>query len=174
MRRLAFLLVLLTAAPASAAIENYTITLDVAQATTALPGATGSGTGTATLDTGTNLFSWNISFSGTTGTETLAHFHKGAVGIPGGVVHGLPVGSPKVGSSTVTGAEATDINAGLWYVNIHTSHSPGGEIRGQVLLAPTTVPALSWWGLVMLTALLGITAGLWWRRSSIPATGFTT
>jgi len=164
-----FLLPLLSATPASAAIENYTIALDVAQATTAAAGAAGSGTGTATLDTGTGLFSWSISFSGTTGTETIAHFHKGAVGVPGGVVLGLPVGSPKIGSSTVSGGDATDINAGLWYVNVHTTHSPGGEIRGQVLLAPTTtVPALSWWGLLMLATLL-IAATFWSRRAVRPA-----
>ena len=78
-------LMLCTAPSAHAAIVDFSISLDVAQATTANLGASGTGTGTATLDTDTNLFSWNFSFSGLTGSEIGAHFHRGAAGVSGGI-----------------------------------------------------------------------------------------
>ncbi len=133
MRSLAVILALAVAPAAGAAIVDFSISLDVAQATTALPGASGGGSGTATLDTTTNQFSWNFSYGGLTGTETMAHFHLGAPGFPGGIVLPLPGGSPKIGGETVSGLQAADILADLWYANIHTDHSQGGEIRGQVV-----------------------------------------
>ena len=40
--------------------------------------------------------------------------------------------SPVEGSATLTDAQAADLVAGKYYVNIHTAANPGGEIRGQV------------------------------------------
>ncbi len=40
--------------------------------------------------------------------------------------------SPAEGSATLTDAQAADLVAGKYYVNIHTAANPGGEIRGQV------------------------------------------
>ncbi len=36
------------------------------------------------------------------------------------------------GKATLTAAQAADLTAGRWYVNLHTAKHPGGEIRGQV------------------------------------------
>ncbi len=156
------LVLVLSAAPAAYAVD-FSISLDVAQATTAFPGASGSGSGTATLDTATNLFSWNFSYSGLAGAELLAHFHIGAPGVPGGIELGLPGGSPKIGSATVDAGEAADILANLWYANIHTDHSPGGELRGQVVQAGGGVPLLPLPALALL-ALLLLGAALWLIR----------
>ena len=48
----------------------------------------------------------------------------------------LPLGSPKSGSATLEPEQVSQLLAGLWYINIHSTHSPGGEIRGQVLAVP--------------------------------------
>ena len=40
--------------------------------------------------------------------------------------------SPSVGSATLTGEQAASLQAGLWYLNIHTGANGAGEIRGQV------------------------------------------
>ncbi len=162
---LLMVLMLCIAPSAHAAIVDFTISLDVAQATTANPGASGSGSGTAQLDTDTNLFSWDFSYSGLTGTEGLAHFHKAPPGVPGGIEHGLPGGSPKIGSTTVDAGDAADILADLWYANIHTSHSGGGEIRGQVVQVGggEGVPLLPLPALALLALLLLGTA-LWLIR----------
>ena len=36
---------------------------------------------------------------------------------------------------SLTQAQAADLMAGRWYLNIHTAANPGGEIRGQVVPA---------------------------------------
>jgi hypothetical protein len=62
-----------------------------------------------------------------------------------GVRFGLPAGNPKVGSvGPLTAAFEAELNAGLWYVNIHTTFRPGGEIRGQVLTAPIANENATW------------------------------
>jgi hypothetical protein len=93
------------------------------------------GVGIVTLDTEKNLFTWNIFYSGLTGTEQMAHFHGPAsVGQNANAIITLSTGSPKIGSQVITDGQVADIIAGLWYVNIHTDVYPGGEIRGQVIL----------------------------------------
>ena len=44
-----------------------------------------------------------------------------------------PITSPFEGSATLTDAQAAELIAGRWYVNIHTDAYPAGEIRGQVV-----------------------------------------
>ncbi len=163
MRILLMVLMLCIAPSAHAAIVDFSISLDVAQATTAGPGASGSGSGTATLDTDTNLFSWNFEYSGLAGNEISAHFHLGAPGVPGGIEQGLAPGSPKIESATVDAGQAADILANLWYANIHTDHSAGGEIRGQVVQAGEGVPLLPLPALALL-ALLLLSSSAWLIR----------
>jgi len=94
----------------------------------------GSGSVTATFDTASKKLSWKGSVSGLTGPATAAHFHSGEVGKNGGVA--VPIaGADKgafEGSATLTDAQADDLMAGKWYVNVHTAANKGGEIRGQV------------------------------------------
>jgi hypothetical protein len=93
----------------------------------------GSGTLTATYDTGSKKLSWKGSYSDLTGPVTAAHFHSGEPGKNGGVVVPItPATSPFEGSATLTDAQAADLLAGKWYVNVHTDANKGGEIRGQV------------------------------------------
>lgn len=70
---------------------------------------------------------------------TAAHIHFGPIGKNGGVVHGLYNGSgafdpanPLSGTLTLNGQHLVDLLTGYYYVNIHTSANPGGEIRGQI------------------------------------------
>ena len=61
---------------ASAAIIPLQATIDGAQANAgAGTGSPGTGFATMTLDDVSNLFSWDISWSGLVGTETVMHFH---------------------------------------------------------------------------------------------------
>jgi hypothetical protein len=94
----------------------------------------GTGSVTATFDTASKKLSWKGSVSGLTGPATAAHFHSGEVGKNGGVavpIAGADKGSFE-GSATLTDAQAEDLMAGKWYVNVHTAANKGGEIRGQV------------------------------------------
>jgi hypothetical protein len=96
----------------------------------------GTGTAVVTYDTATKTLTWDVNFGGLTGPATMAHFHgPAAPGANAGVA--LMIGanptSPAKGSATLTDAQAADLQAGRWYINIHTAANRGGEIRGQVV-----------------------------------------
>ena len=97
----------------------------------------GSGSATATFDTQTRMLTWEVQYKGLTGPITAAHFHgPAAAGANAGVA--VPIGkagdaSPMKGTATLTEAQAADLMAGRWYVNVHTDANKGGEIRGQVM-----------------------------------------
>jgi len=95
----------------------------------------GKGTAELTYDSATKNLTWTITFDGLTGPAAAAHFHGPAeAGKNAGVA--LMIGqsptSPAKGSATLTDAQAADLIAGRWYVNIHTAANKAGEIRGQV------------------------------------------
>src|SRR5215471_13319878 len=63
----------------------------------------GSGSVTATYDTASKKLSWKGNVSGLSGPATL------------------------------TDAQADELMAGKWYVNVHTATNKAGEVRGQVM-----------------------------------------
>lgn len=145
----------LAATPASAVTILLTASLDGAQE---VPPVATPGTGTASIsyDTVSNLLSWTGSFSGLVGTTSAAHFHGAAApGVSAGVRLGITIplgvtaGSFGPSSATISEAFEAELLAGLWYLNIHTSFRPGGEIRGQVVPEPGTL-ALGALGLALL------------------------
>jgi hypothetical protein len=95
----------------------------------------GSGSVNATFDTASKQLSWKGNVTGLSGPATAAHFHSAESGKNGAVV--VPIaGADKgafEGSATLTDAQAEELMAGKWYVNIHTAANKAGEIRGQVL-----------------------------------------
>jgi|SRR5689334_2554062 len=129
---LAFAAAVAFAGPASA--EKLKATLD---GKTEVPANTSAGTGTADIDydAASKKLSWKVTYSGLSGPATAAHFHGPAeAGKNSGVAVAIPnaTTSPVEGSATLTDAQAADLLAGKYYVNIHTQANPAGEIRGQV------------------------------------------
>ena len=129
----------------------FTVNMDAAQE----PGGGGTGTGSGIVTVSGNQVSINVTFSGLTAPATAAHFH--AVAGPGtnaGVIYPLTVPNATSGTlnQTITLVEGTrgftiaqqlaQLRAGLWYVNIHSSFRPGGEIRGQVVPPQTAQGAV--------------------------------
>src|ERR1700737_1012722 len=101
------------------------------------PAVSSAGKGTADIDydPATKKLSWKVTYSGLSGPATAAHFHGPAeAGKNAGVAVAIPnaTSSPAEGSATLTDAQAADLVAGKYYVNVHTAANPGGEIRGQV------------------------------------------
>ena len=114
--------------------------------------SSGTGSATITFDTttsGGNVTAATVSFVAnltgfpSTTTVTLGHIHRGAAGVPGGVVI-----SANVTATTLTGGTTTlnlsnsspdlavvqDIlnNPSNYYFNLHSTLNPGGFIRGQL------------------------------------------
>jgi hypothetical protein len=121
------------AAPAFAEVQNYKADL---KGSSEVPPNQSAATGsvTATYDTDNKKLSWKGTYSGLSGAATAAHFHGPAdSGKNAGVALPItPNTSPLEGSATLTDAQAADLQAGRWYVNVHTAANPGGEIRGQL------------------------------------------
>ena len=138
---------LLTGALAVGAFGMLPMLAQAADATATLSAAsevppnasTATGTLEASVNKDSNLLTWTVTYSGLTGPATGGHFHGPAMaGSNAGVV--LPfsgsLASPIKGSATLTAAQMADLMAGRWYANLHTAANPGGEIRGQVMVAP--------------------------------------
>jgi hypothetical protein len=112
-------------------------TAETVQLKADLKGSTAAATGNATVtyDTASKQVTWRITYSGLSGIPTAAHFHGPAQpGANAGVAVPIPnvATSPLQGSATLTDAQAADLLAGRYYINIHTAANPAGEIRGQV------------------------------------------
>jgi hypothetical protein len=104
------------------------------------PGIASSGKGmaTASLDTTTKTLTWTVDYSGLSGPATAAHIHGPAdPGANAGIVVPFTgnLASPIKGSATLTDAQIAQLEAGKWYVNIHTEANKPGEIRGQLVRA---------------------------------------
>jgi hypothetical protein len=99
--------------------------------------STATGTSTLKYNKDTRIFSVVTTFSGLTPNN--GHIHKGAVGVAGPVVFGFSgVATSPINytSVAITTDQEADLIGGLYYVNLHTTAFPSGEIRGQ-LLKPT-------------------------------------
>jgi hypothetical protein len=144
-----FLLAALLAAPVAQAATGYSTILSGANEVPANP-TTATGFATVVLDNAGTTLSYTVSYSGLVAPLTASHIHKAAAGVNGGVLFGFapPVGTTSgtfSGTITVTAANVADLNAGLYYVNIHSTAYPGGELRGQ-LHGDATPNARGTWG----------------------------
>lgn len=116
--------------------------------------ATGSFQATLDGDPTNWTFNYEVTFSGLTGVLRDGHIHFGNFGASGPVVHhldGLPTGttsgtitgdwtSAEVSATTSPTAVFNQFLSGQYYFNLHSTTFPGGEIRGQIVQANTSVP----------------------------------
>ena len=123
-------LVALLATGSIAAAETVQLKADLKGSNTAA-----TGNASVSYDTASKQVTWRITYAGLSGTPTAAHFHGPAQpGANAGVAVPIPnvATSPIQGSATLTDAQAADLVAGRYYINIHTAANPPGEIRGHV------------------------------------------
>jgi hypothetical protein len=131
--------------------QSFIATLNAAQD----GGGARTGSGIVNLTLSGTTLSLNGSFSGLSGSFAADHIHgPAAPGVNANVIYGLQalttitdpiyhydgaisgsVTLAPIGAYTVA-QQLTDLNGGLWYVNVHSSTFGGGEIRGQILPVP--------------------------------------
>jgi hypothetical protein len=132
-------------------IPNFsTVQLSASREAPPVTGSLGGGNGIYWLDMANSRLIYHLEWDSLTGPPTMAHFHRGEIGVSGPVAHpiALPPGAMDSGQvdgvwDNLTGADIADLMAGKFYVNIHTAQNPGGEIRGQVLRSEFYTAAIS-------------------------------
>ncbi len=100
-----------------------------------------TGTGSITLDPVAKTVTGSFVTTNVV-NATASHIHDGNVGVAGPVVVPLTQSTPGTWSVPVTAAPLTDaqilrLQAGGYYVNVHTALNPAGEIRGQLVAGAT-------------------------------------
>ena len=136
---------------AEASVISYSAMLSGSQEAT--PNlSTGMGSVMGTYDETSGGLTWTLNWSDLMVPATAAHFHIAPPGVAGPVTVTIPsvagsMSGTVSSSTTITALQAASLLAGNWYVNIHSSQFPAGEIRGQVAInsvpEPTTVLLLS-------------------------------
>jgi hypothetical protein len=92
----------------------------------------GAGNADVSLDTDTKKLMWKVTQQGLSGEPTAAHFHgPAAPGENAGPALDISANLAE-GSADLTDPQIADLQAGKWYLNVHTEKFPDGEIRGQV------------------------------------------
>lgn len=96
--------------------------------------SSGTGRGQFTYDTESKQFTYAVVYDALTGPAIAAHIHGPALpGANAGVVVDMLVPtSPMRGTATLSDAQAAELLAGHYYVNVHTDENKSGEIRGQI------------------------------------------
>jgi hypothetical protein len=88
------------------------------------------------LNESAGTFTFRVVFNNLSSTQTASHIHVGAIGVAGPIVINLgDVGGTSgviVGSGTITPAQIAAMRQHQYYVNVHSTNNPGGEIRGQI------------------------------------------
>jgi len=97
-----------------------------------------------TFNTDTKRLDYQVTVNGLSESfVTASHIHRGAVGVNGPIIHNLSLVpfTQIAGSVTLSDADVRDLEAGLLYVNVHSTTNPGGFARGQIVLPSSAAPA---------------------------------
>ncbi len=112
---------------------TFKATLTGAQEAPNPTGSTATGDATLIFNTTTKIFTVTVTHN--IASPTNGHIHKGAIGVSGGVIFPFSSFTSPISytSAAIDATQEADLNANLYYVNIHTAAFPGGEIRGQLI-----------------------------------------
>ncbi len=112
-------------------------------------GSGGSGLARVTLNEAETQIFVSVYFGSLGASAVAAHIHGSAgPGVNAPVLFTLPPptgtsGSIPTATFAVTPSQVTQLKAGLWYLDIHTTSFPAGEIRGQLEVSPVLATTMS-------------------------------
>ncbi|BCX05447.1 MAG: hypothetical protein KatS3mg053_3385 [Candidatus Roseilinea sp.] len=89
-----------------------------------------TGLASLVLDSLTNALTYKIVTDSMTSTVTGMHIHTGTITETGGIAFNLDLSG--TGVVTLTNDQVYRLTTGGYYINVHTTDHPGGEIRGQI------------------------------------------
>jgi hypothetical protein len=100
-----------------------------------VPANASAATGTATLTFNTTTKIFTVTVTHNVASPTASHIHRAAAGVNGSVIFGFSSATSPITytSAALDATQEADLNANLYYVNVHTAANPGGEIRGQLI-----------------------------------------
>jgi hypothetical protein len=130
-------------AAAGGSISNGQLILgDVSQAVGCLVSSTSQIRGSYDYNSNSRRLTYNFTFGDNeplynnrmlfNGTSTLIHIHGPALRGGTAPVQLTIKGDSMNGSVILSALQATQLNAGMWYMNIHSNQCPDGEIRAQL------------------------------------------
>lgn len=118
--------------PELPAVTEFNATMTGPEVTPPVYGTDAAGTGTFALDADRATLHYTVAHR--VEAPTAAHLHLGLAGEAGEVLLPLTMVDGAIeGTVAVTPAQATAIENGTAYVDVHTAAHPAGEIRGQIV-----------------------------------------
>ena len=112
---------------------TYALVLQGLQQVSPYVDTAATGGGTATYNAVSRELAFNLSYSGLSSAETMAHIHgQAARGANAGIQVDLAGWNPASKVVTLSPAQETMLFAKQLYVNIHTTNYPNGELRAQI------------------------------------------
>src|SRR6185369_5326379 len=94
--------------------------------------STATGSATLLLSPDEKTARVSLTFAGLSSGQTDTHIHgPAAPGVSAPAIFPLPLGQVSDFSITLTASQVQDLKNGLFYINVHSSNFPTGEIRGQ-------------------------------------------
>ncbi|WP_051269667.1 CHRD domain-containing protein [Flavobacterium suncheonense] len=123
--------------PTQPTTTNFNATLN---GTSEVPANGSAATGGAVLSFNNTNKTFTVTVTYTGITPTAGHVHKGAVGVSGPPVFAFSSLTSPINYTSVplTAEQEADLKANLYYINLHTSAYPDGEIRGQLIKQTST------------------------------------
>ncbi len=129
---------ILALASAPAAAQTIDIELFGSGAYEAPPVASnGRLLGNVSLDVSTLMLTYDVSATGLVGSPTIAHIHVGAFGVSGGIditLASVGGGTFQGTAGPLTSGQLDNLFTDNYYVNIHSSAFPLGEVRAQIFM----------------------------------------
>jgi len=131
-------------APAFNADMTYNVNLSGSQE---VPAVTTMSMATAVVEIDEDLpaFSVSVDVSGLTDV-TGVHVHDGGIGMNGPVAFPLTDagnGTYVLAETNISPSNLDALTSGEWYLNVHTTANPNGEVRGQIVPDTTAVVTFS-------------------------------